>query len=356
MKRDDNIDPEEVALRRRITTQLEPTDTPLQTPTPVDAAPFDAAPKATRDPYTPPDPPPYLPPPVTPPGTPTTRFGIPGGPEKPPGSPTVDPAAPAGGMDDRAWFYSLFGGNQGSALTPTQLAALSPQLAARGFTVVGKDSIRSPSGMVIDVIQGANSGQNLAQWLQPDQKGGGSTGSSLAAPTPYTGASSFQAPAGVWGSDFLSQLRTMLMQRLSASQQPVNESDPSIQAPLTAARDEGTRQSATERTQLAERLYAQGGLNTDAITQQIQQSGERNAGTLGGLRATLITRELESRRTELKDLMQMALASGDAEMARQIQMQLGALSAQVQREGMSLDAAKYSAYLNSQAAIAGLRG
>lgn len=171
---------------------------------------------------------------------------------------------------------------------------------------------------------------------------------SVAAPTSFNFApATSNAPQGAWNSDFITQVRALLMQRLQANSQPLDPNDPNISLPLTAARDEATRHSDKERTDLAEHLYASGGLNTDAIGQKIQQSGERNASSLAGLRATLITRELTARRDELKSLMQMALQSGDAESAAAIQAQIAALNAQVNREGLGLDAAKYAAYLNT---------
>lgn len=163
-----------------------------------------------------------------------------------------------------------------------------------------------------------------------------------------------QAPQGQWSSDFVNQIRQILMQRLQAAGQPVDPNNPSIAGPMTAARDEATRSSDKERTALAENLYAKGGLNTDAISQKIQQSGESNAQGLSSLRAQLMTRELQSRKDEMTQLMQMALASGDAESARAIQMQIAALNAEINREGMSLDAGKYAAYLNQNAVMAGL--
>lgn len=176
----------------------------------------------------------------------------------------------------------------------------------------------------------------------------GAPRASVSAPSAFTatGASAGQQQ-GLWNQDFVTKIRSLLMQRLSAAGQPVNENDPSISAPLTAARDEATRGSDRERTALAENLYANGGLNTDAISQKIQQSGEKNALGLSSLRATLITRELQSRRDDLKSLLQMAVQSGDAESAQAIQMQLAELDAQVKREGIGADLAKYQAYLNT---------
>lgn len=195
----------------------------------------------------------------------------------------------------------------------------------------------------------------LKRMLQAEgapESGGPPTTTGVAPPTQYTApvSTTTQTPQGLWNQDYVTQLRQMLMDRMNAAGQPVDPNDPSITAPLTAARDEATRTSDKERTALAENLYANGGLNTDAISQKIQQSGEKNALGLSSLRATLITREMQSRRDELKSLLQMAVQSGDAQSAQAIQMQMSELDAQVKREGLGEDMAKYQAYLDAMAA------
>jgi hypothetical protein len=157
---------------------------------------------------------------------------------------------------------------------------------------------------------------------------------------------------------WMQQLRDILMKRLAAAGTPVDPNAPEITSAVTAARDEGTRQGEQERTALAERLYAQGGggLDTNALTQQIQQSAEHNAATVGGLRAKLIMNEVNAKRSEMQQLLQMALASGDAEAARNIQMSLADLEATLRREGWGIDLAKFQAQLDQDAALAGLHG
>lgn len=181
--------------------------------------------------------------------------------------------------------------------------------------------------------------------------GAGTPANVIQPPTPTpTGGGRNEAPTvDPAKDDFNAQIRALLLARLKAAGEPVNEDDAGITQAMTAARDEGNRASATERSALAERLYAQGGLNTQALTQQIQQSGERNAGALGSLRSNLILKEIQGKRAELTNMMQLAVQTGDAESARAIQMQIAALDAQVRREGLGLDAAKYAAYLNALA-------
>lgn len=226
---------------------------------------------------------------------------------------------------------------------------------------VGDDKIDFGDGQgPIDVIQ-----SNGSIWFQngADRLGGGIS----ATPTPgvsgtqaigaTTGGAATatgnvfgqQAPGGLWSPEFLAQLRQIIMQRLGDASKPVDPNDPSIALPMSAARDQATRSTDTERNALAERAYATGGLNTDVVSRQIQQSGEKNAGALSSLRATLITKELQSRKDELTNILQLAIQSGDADSARQVQMQIAALNAEIQREGIGATLGMYQQTQNTQA-------
>ncbi len=234
------------------------------------------------------------------------------------------------------------------AAMSAQIPGLVSQLQAQNPNVkmVGDDKIDFGDGFgPIDVL----TGQGTWAWTPPDQagKGGAPTGSSYAGPaaqgSSYASHSSSSSGGGGGANDaYMAQLRQMVMDRLRAASQPVDENAPGILDAVTAARNEGTRQGETERSALAERLYAQGdGLNTDALTRQIQQSGEKNAANIGGLRASLIMKEVDARRTDLREILQMALASGDAQAARDTQTKIAELDALVKREGYDLDAKKW---------------
>ncbi len=152
------------------------------------------------------------------------------------------------------------------------------------------------------------------------------------------------------------EIRAIIRSRLALAQQPVDENSAEVTQPLLAARNEATRAQDSERTALAERLYAQGGLNTNALGQQIQQSSERNALGLGNLRAGLISHVADAKRQELQALLQMATAQGDSESARTIQAQIAALNASVTSQGQGIGLAEFLAQLNQNSALAGLRG
>ena len=166
---------------------------------------------------------------------------------------------------------------------------------------------------------------------------------------------------------YQNELRDIIRQRLAAASAPVDENATGIGDAVTAARDEGTRATQDERTALAERLYANGGLNTNELTQGIQQSAEKQAANVGGLRATLIRQEYARKQSELDTLLSLATQSGDAEATRQIQQQMAALDAALRAEGLAqnqsqfdtstgVNLAEFGANLNQQAALAGLNG
>lgn len=150
-------------------------------------------------------------------------------------------------------------------------------------------------------------------------------------------------------SPFTQQIRQLLLQRLGEASRPVTADDPTIAASVSAARLEGQRGNEQTRRALAERLYA-GGLgtmDTNAINQGAIQAEERLATGLGTLRGTLMQRELESRRGLMQNLLNQALASGDAETARAIQVQLANLDATLRREGYGINLAMFGQNQNT---------
>lgn len=252
------------------------------------------------------------------------------------------------------------GMNYDAALAKVQQAigrSLSPAEIATAFAKFGgsaKDTF-TDAGLAPVIAYFKGQGGPSAPEPRPVDLAPAGPGGPLATGT--TGPSSnVNSPYGDQG--IMDQFRAAIAKRLQEIGSPVDENSANIAAPLTAARNEASRVSDQERNALAERLYAQqgGGLNTDALTRGIQQSAERNAVGLGGLRAQLITREYDARRSDLNAMLAQATASGDNASARAIQQQLAALDAQLKREGMSVDLAKYMAYLNQNAALSGMNG
>ena len=181
----------------------------------------------------------------------------------------------------------------------------------------------------------------------------------MAPPTTASGGSSGAALAGAAAPDFNAQVRAMILQGLTAAGQPVDPNSPQIAATMSAAQDQASRSADAERTALAERLYASGGnqgVNTDALTRQIQQSGEANASSLSTLKAQLITNEYNQKLNTMQQDLQLAVQAGDTQSAQAIQVQIANLQAAVQREQIGANLGEFGAQLSQNAALAGLAG
>jgi hypothetical protein len=243
-----------------------------------------------------------------------------------------------------------------------------------GWSKVGDDKIRSPEGSVYDLARdfsGANGqqGANVAQWtyvgggpagvrndgikgndpnsanytqpgglgytgggggdllhdgIKGNAKGGGAIGMAGPAPVNATGGGSFQ-----------DQIRARLLAQMDQVGQPVTAEDPTIAAAMGGARLESERGLELSRKEQAERMYAQGGLNSDALGQGLQQSRERAAGGLSTLQGDLMGREMTARRSQMAQLLNQALQTGDNESARALQLKLSQMDNEIRKAGMA---------------------
>lgn len=233
-------------------------------------------------------------------------------------APAYNPANYAG-LDQRDTFYKITGTQQGSSLTPAQLKAYEPQLKAAGFALMPSadgtvQKVRAPNGMVVDVIQGATSGQNTAQWLQPDAPG---------QPGAPGGSSSFSSSSGISGlpTGASGDLYNMLMARAKQGT-AVDKNDPNIKQqvdPYTAQTERSRRNYLADVAEKANPL---------ANLQGEERVSQERAGQANGLfESTLIGKELQSRRDEIAQ----ALASMQGMLSQEQQLAM-------QRELAQLDA------------------
>lgn len=362
----DEFDPTDpyAMVRRRVTNQLGGTDAPpLETAGVDTSSPTPPAEFQPQDVAVPRNPPPTPVVPVAPPGTNVDAGGniVSGQPNPNEGAPT--PTTPAGTgsptqtLDADALRIAKIFGMQGKTATAVDIAYWKSVLARAGgdWGYVTSRMLAPNTGPTLPGSYDASRGVTTSGAGAPT---GGATGLSM--PTLGGGGTignyGLQAPQGIWSPDFVATLRQLIQERLKGASQPVDPNDPNINIPVTAARDQLTRGNEAERTALAERAYATGGLNTDLIGRQIQQSNERSGTTLSGIRANLIQREIVSRRSELQDLLSMVMAAGDSDAARQIQLQIAALNAQLQEQGQAINLAEFGAQLNQNAALFGGRG
>jgi hypothetical protein len=282
-------------------------------------------------------------------------------------APAAAPAAAGGGGDKGwlDWINATYGQSKsrGTGFSDLPQGVTLEQAIGRynEETGAGAKFVGGPSGDRVDFGQGVTDALTAGGQLWSDYgamsgqaRNGASTGGA-----PATGGASAgggaAAGVGAGAGDDRAAVRAMLMEQLKAASGPIDPNSGGIGEAMTGARLEADRASQMERSALAERRAANGD-TSGSLEMGIQQSAERNAVGLGGLRAKLIQQEYTAQRQKFMDLMQLATASGDAQSAREIQMKLSELDAAVRREGLGLDAAKYEAYLNQDAAKAGLNG
>lgn len=227
--------------------------------------------------------------------------------------------------------------------SPAALAALAAQ---HGLRVEG-DTIILPDGRRIDAVMDEG-GRNDPGWLdlsQADRISRGSTG----ADSRFIGGgggsrslSSGMAALGVGSSglanDWQTQIRSMLLAQLQGLSTPIDENDPTIRGEMTAQEQLAERVRRDRRAAMAERAAASGlnsgGAGSGAFEADIASGFEDKKQGLAGLQAQLFGRELTSRRSQLANLLNMALSTGDAESARSLQMAIAQMDAELQRLGL----------------------
>ena len=127
-------------------------------------------------------------------------------------------------------------------------------------------------------------------------------------------------------------LRELISGRLTEASKPVDATAPGIKEILASQRLARQRASERQRSQVAVRLgednLGDSGAFDTAISGIEQQRGEGEASDI----ADVLGREHQAKRQELLQLYQMAVASGDAEMARNVQQQLAVIDAAIQRQ------------------------
>lgn len=286
---------------------------------------------------------------------------------------TTAPTAPAAPAPAQAvtgdqpwlnWINSAYGQSKsrGTGFADLPQGTTLEQAIARYNQETGANAkyLGGPSGDRVDFGQGATDALTSGGQLWSDY--GAMSGAPRAGASGVGGAAggvggvgAAGGAGGAGGNDFQAQTRALLLERLKQAGSPLDPNGGGIGEAMAGARLEADRASQMERTALAERRAASGD-TSGSLQQGIQQSAERNAVGLGSLRATLIQKEYAAKRQEMENLLQLATASGDAQAARDVQVQLANLDATVRREGLGLDAAKYTAYLNQDAAKAGLNG
>lgn len=165
------------------------------------------------------------------------------------------------------------------------------------------------------------------------QLGGGPGAGMPPPPGKPPGGPSGQGGIGGPGGDLQSRLREELMRQMGLAGAPLDENALGIRQPFEAAQAAATRAQDRERTAMTERLYAQGGGSVDQATlnRGIQQSAESNAMGLAGLKSGLIGNEIQSRRQQTSQALQLANAIGARDESNKLQRELAQLDEQFRR-------------------------
>lgn len=252
------------------------------------------------------------------------------------------PAAPAvtnpyAGLDQRDTFYKVTGTQQGSSFSPAQLKAKEGELAAQGFTLMPSadgtvQKVRAPNGMIVDVIQGAMTGKNIAQWLQPDQGGaGGPGGAGGATQGAFGGGSGGAGGFGGYGTNAQrDELYNTLMQRSNQGLNINAQTDPNIrqQADPYAAQVERER-----RRYMADTAERMGPLAN--IQGESRLASERAGQASGLFESQLIGREMQARRDEIAQALASRQGMLSQEQQLAMQRELAQLDAQIRNRQIS---------------------
>lgn len=266
-------------------------------------------------------------------------------------APTAAPwqqTATPGGFDQGKWNdpnksdpkYDI-GHMVASGMSNDQIAQYVAQKFP-GWSIVGTDTIRDPQGNVFD-FRRDQEGANAPFW---EQAGGGAGG--VGGGTGTAGAAGGLGTQGANGfnSGFSDQVRQALMQQLGIASNPVTGNDPGIKAEMDAQTAGADRLRRDQRASDAERQAMNGLLNggqsSGAFEQNVSSGFENEQQQLSGVRAQLFTREIQSRRTQVAQLLAQAMQSGDAESQRNLQYQLAQLDEAYRRAALAQNQGQFN--------------
>lgn len=291
------------------------------------------------------------------------------------GGPSTPQQVPAGGASPNpgpqpqgnyGWSYDA-SNPQGSlstlfgSLSPTSqtLVGLRSQLEAAGIRLENPNAagitskIILPNGQIVRVLMNADNPSGPQGWTWVVQPAGGGSGAGMP-----TGPGPAAAP------DELQQaMRAQLLALMNGANQPIDLNSAGITQPMQAAQLTSDRQLEQGRKAMAERLYAEGDLNSGSLDQGVQQSHERAAVGLAGLHAGLVTNEISARREQVSHALDLANAIGARQEAAQLQRELAALDNAYRYAAMQQNAdfhddafQQWLAEFNRQTTLNGMNG
>lgn len=264
-------------------------------------------------------------------------------------APTATPALTGQGLIDAFWSQVTQQGRQ--SLTPQELDQIlaNPQMA--GITRLGPDKVQLPNGQIVDVI-GDVGGRNSVEWSisggQPGQNGqpmsvGGAGGVGLpgagASGMAGSAASSSSSTSGV-DPQLQQALRDQLLKIMGQGQPSIG--DPTLapqSAAYAAARNRGAQ---NERAALAERAaftgLNSGGQGSGAFDTGIQGIQENAGQDIAANDASLVGQEVQARRAQLMQALDLANAVGARTEATALQRELASMDNQYRYSALNENA------------------
>jgi hypothetical protein len=235
--------------------------------------------------------------------------------------------------------------------------------AGQGWRVDRDDKVYDPGGRVYDWIGDVGTDRATKRTgYTTDSRYASVTGSSkpkvaakslpapmpkapsIATPTESLGAPpappiNVADPAAPAANDFLTQVRAAITGRLEKLSGDPSIKDPALAAQSSAFRQARDRGATQQRAQAAERAAAngtlQGGQSSGSFDTTIGGIAESAGQDIASNDAQLVWQEVQARRDEVQDLLSMALQSGDAESARDLQAELARMDAELRRQQMA---------------------
>jgi hypothetical protein len=274
-------------------------------------------------------------------------------PQAPPFAPTTTTQAPQTFNYD--WWRTQTAGKPG---TVQSLLGMESQLKAMGITVLRNAAgqagkIQLPDGRIIDVLHNAAVGGEGWRQAGAWSPTGSASGSRLGGSVSGQAAGAGTTPSVQGGSAFNDQVRQLLMQQLQGLTHPISANDPFIKGEMDAQALLAERSRQDRRAASAERAaftgLNSGGQGSGALDADIASGFEDKGQKLAGLQAQLFGRELQARRTQMSQMLAMALQSGDNEAARALQLQIANMDAELRRMGLRENARQFDDSFGLQA-------
>lgn len=227
-------------------------------------------------------------------------------------------------------------GATAAAAMESSAPAPSPAPAAGGgsvdpFAEIG-GGVQTPDGSWLPKNHPA-----AAQYLQSSQSSQSSTSTTPGAPAAPTDPLSNQALSNT--------VRSSYLQMAQQSKTP-DKNDPALRAQADAF---GANVERQKRNYIADQAESLGPMATGALRGQERMASERAGQAAGGFEAELVGREIQARRGEIMQSLQMlsSILSDQERMA--LQRELAEMDAQLRRLGIETGARADSARLGEQA-------